>query len=106
MLIGYARVSKADGSQSLDLQRAALRAEGIDDVAYLYHDFASRKRPQDHVEDVEHITTNDEAAKDRLMKGLDSFLERDRDRSLFDLPQKTNTIASADHSVEQGQPDD
>ncbi len=29
MLIGYARVSKADGSQSLDLQRDALRAEGI-----------------------------------------------------------------------------
>ena len=26
MLIGYARVSKADGSQSLDLQRDALRA--------------------------------------------------------------------------------
>ena len=29
-LIGYARVSKADGSQSLDLQRDALRAEGVD----------------------------------------------------------------------------
>ena len=28
MLIGYARVSKADGSQSLDLQRDALRAGG------------------------------------------------------------------------------
>ena len=26
MLIGYARVSKADGSQSLDLQRDALQA--------------------------------------------------------------------------------
>ena len=37
---------------------------------------------------MEHITTNDEAAKDRLMKGLDSFLERDRDRALFDLPPK------------------
>ena len=35
---------------------------------------------------MEHITTNDEAAKDRLMKGLDSFLERDRDCALFDLP--------------------
>ena len=33
---------------------------------------------------MEHITTNDEAAKDRLMKGLDSFLERDR--KLFDFP--------------------
>ena len=30
MLIGYARVSQADGSQSLDLQRDALRAEGVD----------------------------------------------------------------------------
>jgi DNA invertase Pin-like site-specific DNA recombinase len=28
MLIGYARVSKADGSQSLDLQHDALRAAG------------------------------------------------------------------------------
>ena len=37
---------------------------------------------------MEHITTNDEAAKDRLMKGLDSFLERDRDRALFDLTPK------------------
>ena len=69
MLIGYARVSKADGSQSLDLQRAALRAEGIDDVAYLYHDFASRKRPQDHVEDVEHITTNGRGRKGSLDEG-------------------------------------
>ena len=44
MLIGYARVSKADGSQSLDLQREALRAEGVDDPANLYHDFASGGR--------------------------------------------------------------
>ena len=44
MLIGYARVSKTDGSQSLDLQRDALRAEGIDDPARLYHDFASGVR--------------------------------------------------------------
>ena len=43
MLIGYARVSKADGSQSLDLQRDALRAEGIDAVN-VYHDFASGVR--------------------------------------------------------------
>ena len=35
---------------------------------------------------MEHITANDEAAKDRLMKGLDGFLNRDRDRALFDLP--------------------
>ena len=37
---------------------------------------------------MEHITTNDEAAKDLLMKGLDSFLERDRDLELFDLAPK------------------
>ena len=55
---------------------------------------------------MEHITANDEAAKDRLMKGLDGFLERDRDRDMFGLPQKTNTIANADHSAQNGQPDD
>ena len=40
MLIGYARVSKADGSQSLDLQRDALQVEGVDAV-HVYHDCAS-----------------------------------------------------------------
>ena len=44
MLIGYARVSKTDGSQSLDLQRDALQAAGIDDAANLYHDLASGVR--------------------------------------------------------------
>ena len=43
MLIGYARVSKADGSQSLDLQRDALRAEGVEAIN-LYHDLASGVR--------------------------------------------------------------
>ena len=38
---------------------------------------------------MEHVTANDEAAKDHLMKGLDSFLQRDRDRKLFDLPTPT-----------------
>ena len=32
MLTGYARVSKADGSQSLDLQRDALLAGGVDEA--------------------------------------------------------------------------
>ena len=36
---------------------------------------------------MEHITTNDEAAKDRLMRGLDGFLERDRDRKFSTCPQ-------------------
>ena len=43
MLIGYARVSKADGSQSLDLQRDALRAHGVD-AGHVYHDVASWRR--------------------------------------------------------------
>ena len=37
MLIGYARISKADGSQSLDLQRDALREAGVSDDA-IYED--------------------------------------------------------------------
>lgn len=43
MLIGYMRVSKADGSQSTDLQRGALLAAGVDQ-AQLYEDQASGKR--------------------------------------------------------------
>ena len=42
MLLGYARVSKADGSQSLDLQRDALLESGVDE-AHLYWDKASGK---------------------------------------------------------------
>ena len=40
MLIGYIRVSKADGSQVLDLQRDALIAAGVV-TEHLYEDFAS-----------------------------------------------------------------
>lgn len=40
MLIGYIRVSKADGSQVLDLQRDALMAAGVL-TEHLYEDFAS-----------------------------------------------------------------
>ena len=43
MLIGYARISKADGSQSLDLQRDALREAGVSDDA-IYEDQASGER--------------------------------------------------------------
>ena len=42
MLIGYMRVSKADGSQVLDLQRDALLKEGVL-PGQLYEDFASGK---------------------------------------------------------------
>jgi len=47
-LIGYMRVSKADGSQTTDLQRDALLAAGVDSDL-LYEDMASGKlteRPQ------------------------------------------------------------
>ena len=33
----------------------------------------------------EHVTQNDPERKARLMKELDGFLERDRDRELFGL---------------------
>lgn len=48
MLVGYARVSKADGSQSTDLQRDALLAAGVAAEA-IYEDQASgakQDRPQ------------------------------------------------------------
>ena len=40
---------------------------------------------------LEHVTGNDPDKRDRLIKGLDGFLERDRDRELFDLPNKALT---------------
>ena len=43
MLIGYARVSKADGSQTTDLQRDALLAEGVQEE-HIYEDHASGKK--------------------------------------------------------------
>jgi len=43
MLIGYARVSKADGSQSIDLQKDALLVAGVPDDQ-IYSDQASGKK--------------------------------------------------------------
>ncbi len=43
LLVGYMRVSKADGSQVLDLQRDALLSAGVS-PAHLYEDRASGKR--------------------------------------------------------------
>jgi DNA invertase Pin-like site-specific DNA recombinase len=43
MLVGYARVSKADGSQTTDPQRDALVAAGVDDERF-YEDKASGRR--------------------------------------------------------------
>jgi DNA invertase Pin-like site-specific DNA recombinase len=42
MLIGYARISKTDGSQVLDLQRDALSAAGVGHD-HIYYDQASGK---------------------------------------------------------------
>ena len=42
MLIGYARVSKSDGSQSIDLQADALIKAGVE-KDHIYHDLASGK---------------------------------------------------------------
>lgn len=42
MLVGYMRVSKADGSQTLDLQRDALLAAGVE-AQHIYADRASGK---------------------------------------------------------------
>ncbi len=43
VLVGYMRVSKADGSQALDLQRDAMLAVGVE-TERLYQDYASGKR--------------------------------------------------------------
>lgn len=43
MKIGYMRVSKTDGSQSLDLQSDALRADGVDENR-IYRDLASGRK--------------------------------------------------------------
>ena len=37
---------------------------------------------------LEHVTGEDPGKRDSLMKGLNGFLERDRDRELFDLPPR------------------
>ena len=37
---------------------------------------------------MDHITGDDPDQRDRLMKGLAVFLERNRDRDLFDLPPR------------------
>ena len=46
---------------------------------------------------LEHVTGDDPDKRDRLIKGLDVFLERDRDRELFDLPpNKENSDGNSD----------
>ena len=38
---------------------------------------------------LEHVTQNDPVSMARFRKGLNEFLERDRDRELFDLPPRS-----------------
>lgn len=45
MLIGYARISKADGSQVLDLQKDALMTAGVSST-HIYQDEVSGKKNQ------------------------------------------------------------
>ena len=46
---------------------------------------------------IEHVTGDDPDKRNRLLKGLDVFLERDRDRELFDLPlNKENADGNPD----------
>ena len=44
---------------------------------------------------IEHTTQADPAEHDRLLQGLNGFLERDQDRALFDLSANTETAAAA-----------
>ncbi|WMY80084.1 recombinase family protein [Citricoccus sp. I39-566] len=58
MLVGYMRVSKADGTQTTDLQRDALLAAGVEPEA-LYEDKASGKK-----DDRPHLTACLKALRD------------------------------------------
>ena len=81
MLIGYMRVSKADGSQTTDLQRDALVAAGVDQTQ-LYEDHASVKR-----EDRSGLTTCLKA----LREG-DTLVAWKLDRLGRDLRHLINTV--------------
>ena len=88
MLIGYMRVSKADGWQSTDLQRDALLAAGVDPLK-LYEDHSSGKkddRPQ-------------LAACLKGMNGGDTLLVWKLDRLGRDLRHLVNTVH---HLTERG----
>lgn len=81
MLVGYMRVSKADGSQSTDLQRDALVAAGVD-PDNLYEDQASGKkddRPQ-------------LAACLKALRNGDTLLAWKLDRLGRDLRHLVNTV--------------
>ena len=50
---------------------------------------------------IDHVTQTDPESKDRLMKGLDGFLERDRDRELFDLPPNKENADGIHHQIKR-----
>ncbi|MDN4646319.1 recombinase family protein [Arthrobacter sp. PsM3] len=81
MLVGYMRVSKADGSQTTDLQRDALLAAGVDPLK-LYEDHASGKK-------------DDRPQLAACLKGLnagDTLLVWKLDRLGRDLRHLVNTV--------------
>lgn len=81
MLLGYMRVSKADGSQVTDLQRDALLAAGVE-PEHLYEDHASGKR-------------DDRPGLDACLKALrpgDTLATYKLDRLGRDLRHLVNTV--------------
>lgn len=88
MLIGYMRVSKADGSQSTDLQRDALLVAGVDPLK-LYEDHSSGKK-------------DDRPQLAACLKGMnagDTLLVWKLDRLGRDLRHLVNTVH---HLTERG----
>jgi len=81
MLVGYMRVSKADGSQSTDLQRDSLVAAGVD-PDHLYEDHASGKK-----DDRPQLVACLKALRDG-----DTFLVWKLDRLGRDLRHLVNTV--------------
>ena len=57
----------------------------MEDVPDRPASFTTPPRLKSFVIYLEHVTGNDPDKRDRLIKGLDVFLERDRDRELFEL---------------------
>ena len=74
MLIGYARISKADGSQSLDLQRDALREAGVRDDS-IYEDQASGQH-EDRPGLAASLKATDMASSPRVYGDLRNFRAR------------------------------
>ena len=81
MLVGYMRVSKADGTQTLDLQRDALQVAGVE-TCHIYEDRASGKTE---------ARPGLEALKKALREG-DTLVVWKLDRLGRDLRDLVNTV--------------